>query len=181
MLCVDSMLQCLCVRHKCYLYVKVKAALLVPVLSKHLADTYAGASVSVSVSVFIVCLSQVRRLLALDLPSGTGVMTRDTQVMRHIPTPRPHAERERERGRKSLLGTTRTAPAPQRPSTGAIFDVGSAGEISPTGGEMAHHSARGRLSALSGGANGEWEGTDRQMLKDLLAIARAQQAILEVR
>ena len=123
-------------------------------------------------------------------------MTRDTQIMRHIDTqvmrhispPRPHTERERERVRESLFGTTRTSPAPLRPSTGAIFEVralecagGSAGKNSPTGEKMAHHSARERLCALSSGENGEREGTDRQMLKDLLAIARAQQAILEVK
>jgi hypothetical protein len=134
--------------------------------------------------------------LALDVPSDTQVMTRDTQIMRHIDTqvmrhispPRPHTEREQERVRENLLGTTRTTPAPLRPSTGATFDVGaleraggSAEENSPTGVKMAHHSARERLCALSGGANGAREGTDRQMLKDLLAIARAQQAILEVK
>jgi len=173
-----------------------------------------------------VCLSQVRRLLALDVPSDTQLMdtkVTDTQVMRHIPLnesngqvtdtqvmrhmsngshghaspqvtdtqvmsnippPRPHTEREREKVRESLLGTSRTAHAPQRPSTSAQFDVraleraGGSAENSPTGDKMPHHSARERLRALS--ANGGREGTDRQMLKDLLVIARAQQAILEV-
>lgn len=86
----------------------------------------------------------------------------------------------------------------------------SAGKYLPTGKQIPHHPARERLCALRGGTKGRredtdrrkegtnrrkegtggqkdgadsqvLEGTDRQMLKDLLAIARAQQVILEVK